>query len=796
MPELLTRTAAFGKPGIEPRWTSARKDGIGTAYSVASRIWFTLWQGIVTEIYYPTVDRPQIRDWQILVSDGESFFHEEKRDLQPTTQYANEDALAFRVLQESKDVGYTLEKTIISDPHTPCVLQRVKVHGAEEVKRKLRFYTLCSPHCGGGGADNNAYVCVVNGMKILVANKRNQWMAMGATAPFSKASCGYVGHSDGWTDLSDNFQMDWEFDCATTGNIAITAELELNGSDEFTMALAFGHGLNNAVTALLQTLAYPFERQLERYCVQWQRIGKLDEALHKQSRDDGFLLRASHKIMLAHEDKLNPGAFIASLSVPWGQAKGDEDIGGYHLVWPRDMVNTATGLLAAGRHDTPLRALTFFACNQLEDGRFPQNFWISGEPYWTGVQLDEVAFPVMLAWRIKSQDGLRGFDPYPMVKKAVAFLILNGPVTQQDRWEEVSGFCPSTLAANIAALVCASCFARDEGDDASAEFMIDYADYLRCHLEEWTVTTGGGLHPDVHEYFVRVNPISDPREPRRPDTAQVVIANLAPDERNTFPAKDVIDAGFLELVRYGILSPHDPLVKQSLQVVDHVLKVDTPFGPCWRRYNHDGYGQRDDGGPFVGVGRGRAWPLLTGERGHYELAAGNDPTPYIEALERFATDGGTLPEQVWDTDDIPDNRLFLGRPTGSAMPLVWAHSEYIKLLRSAADGKVFDVIPEVARYQHAPQTCKLIEMWHLRWQVPEVRPNFTLRILGGEPFRLLYTVSGWETSDGIDSAETSFGIDYVDIYFPIGQQAPLEFTFHWKASDRWQGENFKVAVAQ
>jgi glucoamylase len=250
-------------------------------------------------------------------------------------------------------------------------------------------------------------------------------------------------------------------------------------------------------------------------------------------------------------------------------------------------------------------------------------------------------------------------------------------------------------------------------------------------------------------------------------------------------------------VRYGILSPHDPLVKQSLQVVDHVLKVDTPFGPCWRRYNHDGYGQRDDGGPFVGVGRGRAWPLLTGERGHYELAAGNDPTPYSEALERFATDGGTLPEQVWDTDDIPDNRLFLGRPTGSAMPLVWAHSEYIKLLRSAADGKVFDVIPEVvARYQHAPQTCKLIEMWHLRWQVPEVRPNFTLRILGGEPFRLLYTVSGWETSDGIDSAETSFGIDYVDIYFPIGQQAPLEFTFHWKASDRWQGENFKVAVAQ
>ena len=191
-------------------------------------------------------------------------------------------------------------------------------------------------------------------------------------------------------------QMDWQFECAEGGNVAITGELELDGAAEFTMALSFGHGLNNAVTALLQTLAYSFESQLDRYCVQWQRTGKIDPRLLAKSRDDGFLLRASHKILLAHEDKLNPGAFIASLSVPWGQAKGDEDLGGYHLVWPRDMVNTATGLLAAGRHDTPLRALTFFACNQLADGRFPQNFWISGEPYWSGIQLDEVAFPVML----------------------------------------------------------------------------------------------------------------------------------------------------------------------------------------------------------------------------------------------------------------------------------------------------------------------------------------------------------------------------------------------------------------
>jgi len=794
MPQLLKRSHAFGKPGIEPRWTSARKEGIGTAYSVASRVWFTLWQGIVTEIYYPTVDRPQIRDWQFLITDGETFFHEEKRDLQTRTEYVSEDALAFRVIHEHPTIGYKIEKTIIADPHTPCVLQHVKVHAAPELLKKLRFYSLCAPHCGGGGANNDAHSCMVNGKKLLVANKKNTWLAMGASVDFTKTSCGYVGFSDGWTDVSDNLQMDWEFDCATAGNVALTGEFRLEDTNEFTVALAFGHGVNNAVTALLQTLSYPFQKQLDRYCLQWQRV-KVDTSLLGQTKDDGYLLRTSHKILLAHEDKLNPGAFIASLSVPWGQAKGDEDLGGYHLVWPRDMVNTATALLAVGREDTPLRALTFFACIQLEDGRFPQNFWISGEPYWTGVQLDEVAFPIMLAWRLKRHDRLRGFDPYPMVLKAASFLVLHGPATQQDRWEEVAGFSPSTLAANIAGLICAAAFARERDDDATADFLQDYADFLRCHLEEWTVTTSGELHPDISEYFVRVNPVTDARQPKRPDNAQVGIANRAPGQNSVFPAKNVVDAGFLELVRYGILSAQDPLIKQSLEVVDHVLKVDTPFGPCWRRYNHDGYGQGADGAPFINHGVGRAWPLLTGERGHYELAAGNDPSPYIEAMEKFASCGGTLPEQVWDADDIPDAKLFRGKPTGSAMPLVWAHSEYIKLLRSARDGQVFDMIPDVvARYQGSPQTCKLIELWHKNWQIPEVHSNFTLRIVAGEPFQLTCTSNGWADNIVTNSTATTLGVDYVDLFVPATQAHPVEFTFFWKNSQAWEGQNYMVSV--
>jgi glucoamylase len=394
---------------------------------------------------------------------------------------------------------------------------------------------------------------------------------------------------------------------------------------------------------------------------------------------------------------------------------------------------------------------------------------------------------------MKSHNRLRGFDPYNMAMKAASFLILNGPITQQDRWEEVAGFSPSTLAANIAALICASSFASAKGDSATAEFLQDYADYLRCHVEEWTVTTCGDLHPEVTEHFVRVNPLLDIRYPTTPNDAQVFIANRAPNAQSNFPARSIVDAGFLELVRYGIMSPHDPLIVQSLQVVDHVLKVDTPFGPCWRRYNHDGYGNGVDGRPFTGVGVGRAWPLLTGERGHYELAAGHDVKPYIETMERFATCGGTLTEQVWDTDDLPDARLFLGKPTGSAMPLVWAHSEYIKLLRSASDGKVFDLIPEVAaRYQSS--TCKLIEMWHHGWQIPEVRPNFTLRVLAPEPFQLALTTDGWDSNTSLHSSCTGLDVHFVDILIPPAQHAPLEFTFFWKKRDVWEGKNYHVAI--
>ncbi|MBI1872309.1 MAG: glucan 1,4-alpha-glucosidase, partial [Acidobacteria bacterium] len=733
---------AFGRPGIEPRWTQGGKEGVGTAYSADSRVWFTIWNGCVTEVYYPTIDTPQVRDLQFLVTDGQALFHEEKRHLKSQTVRSSPHALAYQIINADPDERYRIVKNILAAPHLPTVLQHTRLEGDADFLSTLRFHVLCAPHLHGGGWGNNAYVMDVAGRQILTAERQGTWLALAASVPFARLSCGYVGASDGWTDLSRHFQMTWDFDRALDGNIALTGELALGGRREFTVAMAFGDGLHHAVTALLQALGVPIDHHQKRYIEQWDRPCRKIIPLEPFSGDQGNLYHGSYSLLLSHEDKTFPGAFIASLSIPWGESKGDEDLGGYHLVWTRDMVNSAMGLLAAGNTGTPLRALIYLAATQHQDGGFSQNFWIDGEPYWRGIQLDEVSFPILLAWRLRQDEGLEEFDPYSMVLRAASYLIRHGPATQQERWEEAGGYSPSTLAANIAALCCAAAFARERGDSATAKYLEEYADFLECHVESWTVTTQGTLHPDITRHFIRIHPVSvhDRQPDEDPNHGTLAIVNRAPEARREFPAKEIVDAGFLELVRYGIRRPDDPLIVDSVRVIDDRLRVETPVGPCWRRYNHDGYGQRDDGGPYQGWGRGRAWPLLTGERAHYELGLGRDVGPLIRALEGFASPTGLLPEQVWDEADRLDAHIHRGKPTGAAMPLMWAHAEYIKLLRSVRDGKVFDLIPAVAqRYLRARRRCRALEIWQPNRQPKTVSRSYTLRTQAPAAFRLHWT---------------------------------------------------------
>jgi glucoamylase len=257
-----------------------------------------------------------------------------------------------------------------------------------------------------------------------------------------------------------------------------------------------------------------------------------------------------------------------------------------------------------------------------------------------------------------------------------------------------------------------------------------------------------------------------------------------------------VDAGFLQLVRYGIRKSDDPLIVDTLRVVDAVLKVDTPFGPSWHRYNHDGYGQREDGGPFVGCGHGGAWPLLTGERGHYELAAGHDVKTYIRAMESLASPTGLLTEQVWPDPDRPQAHMSLGKPTGSAMPLMWAHAEYIKLLRSTSVGHVSDLIPEVAeRYLGDRQGRQSYEVWKFTRQARSVRRGYVLRIQAQASFRLHWSNDEWRTVKDTSSSGTRLGVEFADVPIPEVQQAPIRFTFFRTAGKHWEGRDFMVSIA-
>jgi glucoamylase len=787
---------AFGGPGIPPRWTSSSKEGIGTAYSASSRVWFTMSHGILNEIYFPTIDHPQTRDMQFLITDGESFFHEERRDLDHHTECIEAAALGYRIISSDRDLRYRIVKQIISDPHQSCVLINTRLEGDPDFLKKLSIYALLAPHLEVGGYGNSARRFKTAGQNVLIAWKAGKFLAMGANVGFRRTSCGYVGHSDGWQDLHKDFRLDWEFDKVDDGNVAVIGEVEPARNREFTVAIAFGESLHAALTTLEQSLATPFAEHRDKFIDQWHRASSHMKKLDGISSDGGALYRNSRNLLLAHEDKTFAGALIASASIPWGNSKGDEDLGGYHLVWTRDMVNSALALLACDDRATPLRALVYLACSQQADGGFAQNFWIDGGPYRQGIQLDEVAFPILLAWHLWRENALKDFDPYSMVRSAAAYLVRQGPVTQQERWEEDSGYSPSTLAVNVAALVCAADFADARGKQDDATVLLDYADFLESHIESWTVTTNGSLSPGISRHYIRIHPaaIGDPSPNENPNTGLLTIHNRPPGTQRQFPAKDIVDPGFLELVRYGVRMPRDPLVEDSLRVVDAALKVNTPFGPCWRRYNHDGYGTRADGGPFEGWGQGRAWPLLTGERAHYEFAAGRDVRKLIRTMEQLAFRGRMLPEQVWDGPDVKAAGMYFGKPAGSAMPLMWAHAEYVKLLRSVVNGQVFDLIPIVAERYLKHRGRKDLEVWTPTRQVRQATSGQVLRIQAPESFRLHWSNDGWAAARDTPSTPTGIGIEFTDIPIPVNQSAPVQFTFFWTGSNRWERQDYEVSI--
>jgi len=790
-------TAAFGAPGIEPRWTSSAKEGVGTAYHTSCRIWFTLSHGIVNEIYYPHVDQPNTRDFQFLITDGETFCHEEKRDLKHSTEYPERDCVFYRLTNSDPQDRYRLIKHVLTDPHRSVLLVHTRLEVLDEsLKGKLRLYALLAPHIARCGAGNSGWCSEVGATTLLHAQRASVHLVMACSSGFSRRSVGYVGASDGWQDLMDNFRMDWEFRAADGGNIALMGEIALPEDSEFTLGVACGGSCQSTAAKLLQSLADPFESHRERYVRQWQRAvvnPQFDYSQH--TRDGGRTYRLSRCILLAHEDKTFQGALVASMSIPWGETKGDNELGGYHLVWTRDLVQSATALLATGQTSTPLRALIWLAALQRDDGSFPQNSWIDGTAYWSGLQLDEVAAPILLAWRLHKEGvSLGQFDPKVLILRASAYLILQGPVTAQERWEENAGYSPSTLATVIAALVCAAECAREQRREALAGFILAYADWLVAHLEEWTVTTHGELVAGFPRHYVRINPTdaNAPDPHADPNTTMLQVANGG----GMHPARNIVGGDFLHLVRFGIRGAGDPIVRDSVEVIDRILKRELPQGPCWRRYNHDGYGQKDDGGAFDGAGVGRCWPLLTGERGHYELAAGRDPLPFITALEKFANQGGMISEQVWDADDLQRDGMRRGGATGAAMPLCWSHAEYISLVRSRHDGACFDrVEPAFQRYVANPVQSQH-EIWTLRHPLQRVPRGKILRLVLAADATILWSTDDWtQTHKSETTPQGGLDLWFVDFPtkdWPVG--TAFAFTMFRKHDQHWQGHNWRVTI--
>ncbi|HEY0565149.1 MAG TPA: glycoside hydrolase family 15 protein, partial [Terriglobales bacterium] len=727
---------------------------------------------------------------QFLITDGETFFHEERRALTPTVHSIENSALGLSVLMSDPAGRYQLRKQIITDPFQNTLLIRTSVDAAPEWLRRLRVFVLCAPHINVAGAHNNAEVLFAQRRTFLTAWREDTHVMLGATLPFSRTSVGYVGASDGFQDLQQDKQMSWHFDYAPDGNLAMMGEIDIRTSPTFTLGVGFASSRQSALATLLQSLSVPFEKVRDNFVKQWATTSKRFTAGEGEYAHDPHLFANSVNILLAHEDKSFPGALIAGMTIPWGEIKGDEDLGGYHLVWSRDMCQSATALLTVGDVATPLRSLIYLAVTQLEDGCFYQNFWIDGRPYWSGVQLDEVAFPIILAWRLQQAGALEHFDPLGMVNAAIGFLLTSGPMTKQDRWEEASGHSPSTLAAVIAGLVCGAEFLRADGDDETADFVLEFTDFLNANVEKWTVANSPyGTH------YMRVNPAPfDAEDYSDEDTSTGVfnLANQPPGARYQYPANEIVDAGFLELARYGVRRAGAQLFEDSLAVVDRLLKVDLPQGPCWKRYNHDGYGQKDDGTGFDGWGVGRPWPLLTGERAHYELAAGRDAVPLLKTYERFANGAGLFPEQVWDIESATNPRMRLGKPTGSAIPLCWAHAEYIKLVRSIQLGCPVDrIAPVWERYGKSGGPAANIEVWNRNRHPRNLAAGKVLRIIFREDFFVRSTDDDWATQYDHESRRNALNLHYVDL--PAAEQSrTTRFTLFWKVSQQWEGREYRV----
>jgi glucoamylase len=728
-PALADAGSAPGGPGALSYFDLARKDCVGTALSSNSKVWFTVADGVLSDTYFPTIDNTNVKTLQFVVTDGSTFTDLQTRDMTYSVKLTDANSLECEVTSTAKSGKYRIVTDYLTDPGQNTLLMDVHFIPLVGDLSNYRLYVLYDPTIngnGGGGSGNGggdsgvvdlstSHAIPVAFDTVTSSNAVNRtyavpvYSALDASRPFVQVSNGFLGSpSDGFVQLDANHALAGLYDQATNGNLVQTAQVDLTHGAVFELALGFGTTQTAAVGATEASLSVPMSQVEKSYNSAWDVYDaglaappvNFSGVTGSQWHDlvDEYYLNAN--VIKASEDKTFPGAIVASLASPWGQAisAGDPNntfFGSYREVFARDVYEAWTGLLLDGDTATARDVVNFlFNQQQLPDGSFPRNSLLNGKlaPDSFGVQLDEASYPILMAYQLGMTDAALYQNH---IKPAANFVISHGPSYGVERWEEQTGYSPSTIAAEISGLVAAAQIAIANGDTASAQVWLGVADDWQRSVEGWTVTTNGPLAS--HPYFIRLSKTGDPNA--------AISYNLG-NGGATLDQRSVIDAGFLELVRLGLISPNDPAVSESLPVVDASILTNTNSGPGWHRYNGDGYGDSAaTGRPWATTnsGTGHVWPVLTEERGEYALSSGDvsGAVGLLTTMRSFGSPVGLIPEQDWElpnlaaspfgTDPTQASIGFVnGQPAGSANPLTWAAGAYVRLFLDVVNNKLLE----------------------------------------------------------------------------------------------------------
>src|SRR6266849_4726715 len=698
-------TLAPGGPGPLSHFDLARKDCLGTAADTASKVWYTVAGGVLSDVYYPTIDNTNVETLQYIVTDGSSFTDLQSRDMSYTVQTLDPSGMECQVTATAKSGAYSIVTDYFTDPGRNTLLLRVRMHN--NTHNSLQLFVRFDPSIngnGGGGAGNggadSATLDSSTGHPVMIAydtttttNAVNRNYAQPVFAAldgsFTEATSGFAGtSSDGLSQLDASHTLTQLYSDAVDGNIVQTGRVALpwRGDGNVILALGFGADQASAVGSAEGSLHSDLGTVRDAYRGSWisydtqltppphQLPGLTPGRVHQLS--DEYYLSAN--VVKASEDKTFPGAIVASLASPWGQAvsAGDPNntyFGSYREVTARDAV------------------IFLFDRQQQADGSMPRNSLINGKPAPDSfnTQLDECSYPILMAWTLGMTDSTF-YEQH--IRPAAYFVTSRGPSFGPERWEEQGGYSPSTIAAEIAGLISAADIADVNGDHVSARVFRGTADDWQRSIKGWTVTTNGPLAN--HPYFIRLSKTGDPNA-----AISYNLGNGGP----TLDQRSVIDAGFLELVRLGLKPSNDPAVTESLPVVDATIETSTASGPGWHRYNGDGYGDgATDGHPWAPTGQGprHVWPLLTQERGEYDVASGqtSNALTLLSTMQNFASGVGLIPEQDWELSNLAQSPYGTdptiasigfqnGHPAGSAAPLTWSAGVYARLLLDTVANK-------------------------------------------------------------------------------------------------------------